>query len=82
MLFFRWYLTFFPLQFCLFPAMILREMLGYACKKAYLCTDKRQERIRRDARVVEWTALEMRRAGDCTLGSNPSLSATAGRATL
>ena len=30
----------------------------------------------RDARVVEWTALEMRRTGDCTLGSNPSLSAT------
>ena len=26
--------------------------------------------------MVEWTALEMRRTGDCTLGSNPSLSAT------
>ena len=25
--------------------------------------------------MVEWTALEMRRTGDCTLGSNPSLSA-------
>ena len=26
--------------------------------------------------MVEWTALEMRRTGDCTLGSNPSLSAS------
>ena len=30
---------------------------------------------RRDARVVEWTALEMRRTLTGTLGSNPSLSA-------
>lgn len=30
---------------------------------------------RRDARVVEWTALEMRHTGDCIQGSNPCLSA-------
>ena len=30
---------------------------------------------RRDARVVEWAALEMRCTGNCTGGSNPSLSA-------
>ena len=33
---------------------------------------------RRDARVVEWTALEMRRTLTGTLGSNPSLSAKEG----
>jgi hypothetical protein len=30
---------------------------------------------RRDARVVEWDGLENRCAGNCTEGSNPSLSA-------
>jgi hypothetical protein len=30
---------------------------------------------RRCARVVEWAALEMRCTGDCTGGSNPSISA-------
>ena len=29
----------------------------------------------KDARVVEWAALEMRCTGNCTGGSNPSLSA-------
>ena len=35
---------------------------------------------RRDARVVEWTALEMRHTGDCIQGSNPCLSAQASAA--
>lgn len=35
---------------------------------------------RRDARVVEWTALEMRHTGDCIQGSNPCLSAQASTA--
>jgi hypothetical protein len=30
---------------------------------------------RRDARVAEWDGLENRCAGNCTEGSNPSLSA-------
>jgi hypothetical protein len=30
---------------------------------------------RRDARVVEWDGLENRCTGNCTEGSNPSLSA-------
>ena len=34
-----------------------------------------QSQTGRDARVVEWTALEMRRTLTGTLGSNPSLSA-------
>ena len=34
-----------------------------------------QPQTGRDARVVEWTALEMRRTLTGTLGSNPSLSA-------
>ncbi len=36
----------------------------------YLCNT-----FRKDARVVEWAALEMRCTGNCTGGSNPSLSA-------
>ena|GEM_PF-6485532 len=32
--------------------------------------------FRRDARVVEWDGLENRCAGNCTEGSNPSLSAS------
>ena len=43
---------------------------GYLQKKRYLCT-----RIRKDAGVVDRAALEMRCTGNCTGGSNPSLSA-------
>ena len=45
----------------------------------YLCTRKQKERplvaSRRDAGVVDRAALEMRCTGNCTGGSNPSLSA-------
>ena len=43
---------------------------GCLQKKRYLCT-----RIRKDAGVVDRAALEMRCTGNCTGGSNPSLSA-------
>lgn len=36
----------------------------------------------RDARVVEWDGLENRCAGNCTEGSNPSLSANRNNSTL
>ena len=35
----------------------------------------------RDARAVEWDGLENRCTGNCTEGSNPSLSATMGNGT-
>ena len=50
-----------------------KKWIFFGClqKKRYLCT-----RIRKDAGVVDRAALEMRCTGNCTGGSNPSLSAT------
>ena len=49
-----------------------KKWIFFGClqKKRYLCT-----RIRKDAGVVDRAALEMRCTGNCTGGSNPSLSA-------
>ena len=49
-----------------------KKWIFFGClqKKCYLCT-----RIRKDAGVVDRAALEMRCTGNCTGGSNPSLSA-------
>ena len=51
-------------------------LLHALCPRALLFQTKKQ--LGKDAGVDERTALEMRRTGNCTGGSNPSLSAARG----
>jgi hypothetical protein len=51
------------------------DLLNNPVKAGYFYPANRVSLVRRDARVVEWDGLENRCMGNCTEGSNPSLSA-------
>lgn len=64
---------------CRRPNFICREigqLLASQAPPLYPAPDRANEALRRGGRVVECVALEMRSTGNCTGGSNPSLSAT------